>query len=95
MEIKANTHIIAILCKSCDSNWRLSIPISGNNIESFATICPCGAIIVGNYNYSLDIDSNIDSKFISKNQKYLTNGQFEVLNLSDAKINQLPILELE
>lgn len=90
-------HSIAILCKSCDNKWSLHIPLSGNRIEAFAAICDCSALIVGNYNYhqhQLLTPQKDDSKRLQK-EIYLTNGHFEILDLSQEEIASLPSLSIE
>tara|TARA_A100001234_G_scaffold107144_1_gene94124 strand:+ start:645 stop:932 length:288 start_codon:yes stop_codon:yes gene_type:complete len=92
-------HTIGIKCRQCDTKWKLHIPLSGNNVDVFATICPCSAIIVGNYNSVLikeDLEGiKITNQAISNDQKYLTNGHFDILDISPENINRLPELSLE
>lgn len=91
-------HNLAILCKSCNTRWKLSILLTGNRVEAFATLCECGAVIVGNYNRSADNPTDLEitatSDEINK-KKYLTNGNFEVLDLSRDYMETLPTLALE
>ncbi len=90
-------HSIAILCKSCNNKWSLRIHLSGNRIEAFAAICDCSALIVGNYNYHQHqlINSQKDDSEALHKKIYLTNGHFEILNLSDEEISSLPSLLIE
>jgi len=92
-------HQIGISCRKCGSQWRISVPLTGNQVEAFATICPCSAIIVGNYNAKIIEDEitgiKIRNPAISLDEKYLTNGQFDVLQLSEEELKQLPELALE
>ncbi|MHA2248746.1 MAG: hypothetical protein ACXAD7_00220 [Candidatus Kariarchaeaceae archaeon] len=83
-------HNFAIECKSCHTKWAISLPLTGNIIEAFAAVCECGALIVGNYNSS--VDEHLSSE-IAKNKKYLTNGHYEILD--DLEVTHLPRLELE
>lgn len=92
-------HTIGIECRDCDDRWRIVIPLTGNVVEVFATICPCGAIIVGNYNTSKVRDNQvgirIQNEAISKDEKYLANGNFDFLDLTEDEIQKLPQLSLE
>jgi len=90
-------HSIAILCKSCKNKWSLRIPLSGNQIEAFATICDCSALIVGNYNYYQHQHIKTNYKVAKELWKkiYLTNGHFEILDLSIDEIQSLPSLLIE
>ena len=90
-------HNLAIMCKSCENKWSLSIRLSGNNVEPFATICDCGALIIGNFNFLeykkiQNLTNNIGE---SKNKIYLTNGHFEILQVTEKEISNLPNLQLE
>ena len=97
MTISASYHVIAILCKSCNNKWSLQIPLSGNRIEAFAAVCDCSALIVGNYNYhDHQIVKTQDGDLKDYQKKiYLTNGHFEILDLSKEEINDLPSLLIE
>lgn len=95
-----DTHEIGIECRGCGEQWRLSIPLTGNKVETFATICPCSAIIVGNYNAAMiarELNGAMTMKndAISKDEKYLTNGHFDVLELDEEQLKKLPELALE
>lgn len=95
-----DTHTIGISCRNCGENWKVTIPLTGNKVEVFATMCPCSAIIVGNYNAVMikqEKNGMIDMKneAISKDEKYLTNGHFDVLELDESDLDQLPELSLE
>ncbi|MHA2028619.1 MAG: hypothetical protein ACW99A_01085 [Candidatus Kariarchaeaceae archaeon] len=90
-------HQLAILCKSCKSQWSISIPITKNHVEVFAAVCDCGALIVGNYNYELhqSIKSSLDVSEYLQKKIYLTNGHYEILELTHEEIQTLPSLALE
>ncbi|MCE7733361.1 MAG: hypothetical protein GPJ54_00690 [Candidatus Heimdallarchaeota archaeon] len=89
-------HGIAILCKSCNNKWSLQIPLSGNRIEAFAAVCDCSALIVGNYNYYDHQIMTQNNDFKGSQKKiYLTNGHFEILDLSKEEIISLPSLSME
>ncbi len=97
MDKDPDHHHIAIKCKSCQTLWSLNIALSGNHVEPFATICDCGALIIGNFNF-LEFQSIQNSKsneVYSKNKIYLTNGHFEILQMTENEILNLPNLELE
>lgn len=97
MTDKIKFHNLAILCKSCKNKWSLRIPISGNQIEAFATICDCGALIVGNYNFILHQQIIAQNNNFEEYHKsiYLTNGHYEILDLSENEIITLPSLSVE
>lgn len=92
-------HTIGISCRDCGENWKINIPLTGNKVEVFATICPCSAIIVGNYNSAIIKDElqgvRMVNDAISKDEKYLTNGHFDVLELDQETVEKLPELSLE
>lgn len=95
-----NKHIFGIQCKQCDRKWRLELPLMGNAVEVFATICDCSAIIVGNYNHSkqLDLTSDqvsVNNSLFNRNEKYLSNGNFDVLVITHDELKKLPNLDLE
>ena len=83
-------HSVAIVCKSCKSKWKLDLPLTENHIESLATICSCGNIIVGNYKSKL---LSIDTSFLKTN--YLSNGGFDFLDFSIEEVEKLTKLPLE
>ena len=89
-------HLLAIKCKSCENNWSLNILLSGNHIEPFATICDCGALVIGNFNFLeyQNMKSSNNSEIYSK-KIYLTNGHFEILQMKKNEIVNLPKLHLE
>lgn len=97
MDKNPKYHLIAIQCKSCETNWGLNILLSGNNIEPFATICDCGALIIGNFNFHEyhNTLNSISKEGYSKSKIYLTNGHFEILQMSETEILTLPNLPLE
>ena len=90
---------VGIKCYNCQVRWRIEISLSGNPVEVFATICECGAIIVGNFNYNKHLShlkgTRIIAPQIAKNEKYLTNGHFEILDMQFEELQKLPLLELE
>lgn len=92
-------HEFGIQCRQCKSKWRISLQISGNPVEVFATICECGAIIVGNFNQNLLIREespvNVSINSVSKDRIYLSNGHFDVLELDSESVKKLPMLALE
>lgn len=92
-------HTVGIKCRSCDTRWKIQITLTKNQIESFATICECGAIIVGNYNKSIgnleDGKIEVKNKNIAHNKRYLSNGQFDFLQLDNEQLDNLPLLDLE
>jgi hypothetical protein len=94
----SNYHQIGIECRSCSDRWKLDIPLTGNKVEVFATLCPCGAIIVGNYN-SVQIEQShgirVTNPSISKDEVYLSNGNFDILDIETSEMEKLPKLDLE
>lgn len=97
--VVVETHTIGIECRSCGEQWRLNIPLTGNKVEVFATMCPCSAIIVGNYNAVLIKEERsgtvVRNEAISKDEKYLSNGHFDVLEATGEQLQNLPELSLE
>ena len=89
-------HLLAIKCKSCENLWSLNISLSGNHVEPFATICDCGALIIGNFNYLeyQNLKNPNNNENYSK-KIYLTNGHFEILQMKKSEIMKLPNLQLE
>jgi hypothetical protein len=81
---------VAIKCKTCNSKWRLALPLNDNQIESLAAICTCGNIIVGNYKSRI---LKIKSEFSKMN--YLSNGGFDFLDYSEEELEKLANLPLE
>lgn len=95
-----NIHVIGIICKNCKTKWQLQIPLTGNNVEVFAGICECGVLIVGNYNAKLNLGKRGKSKTKVEmkgvlDEKYLSNGSFQFLDLPENELKLLPILGLE
>lgn len=92
-------HEVAIQCRDCLKLWRIQIPLTGNTVEVIASICECGAIIVGNYNAKLIEEEREGIKIlnpeIALDEKYLTNGNFDFLELSPEELEKLPVLALE
>ncbi|MCH8907533.1 MAG: hypothetical protein IH840_10625 [Candidatus Heimdallarchaeota archaeon] len=93
-------HTFGIECKSCERQWRLELPLTGNIVEVFAAVCDCSAIIVGNFNtkklrQSKKYQLSIKSEAISLDERYLTNGHFSILDPEQTKLNQLNLLVLE
>jgi len=89
-----------IQCKSCDRKWRLELPLTGSTVEVFAAVCDCAAIIVGNFNTkklreTKEFQLSIKSDGISLDERYLTNGQFIILDDDREDIDQLDLLILE
>ncbi len=84
--------IIGIECNSCATQWRIEIEIGKNEIETFATLCECGAIIVGNRRNKVD-DEIAESMSIK--ERYLTNGSYSIISIDHEIVNKLPLLELE
>ncbi len=95
----SNVQVVGIKCSNCQVKWRIEISLSGNPVEVFATICECGALIVGNFNYNKHLShlngTRILAPQIAKDEKYLTNGHFEILELTSKELQKLPLLELE
>lgn len=95
-------HEVAIQCRGCQKLWRLQIPLTGNKVEVIASICECSAIIVGNYNAKLIEEEkkgrktlNPENTVISMDDKYLSNGHFDFLEMSPDELKKLPVLALE
>lgn len=94
--MEQDTHSFFIKCKSCNEKWMIQIPITHTNIEAFAGICDCGAIIVGNYNYEyhkhLEFSDELDKDVIKK--IYLTNGHFRIILQNHQEIDKIRKLDL-
>lgn len=84
--------IIGIECKSCSKQWRIEIPISSNEVESFATVCECGSLIVGNRKNKVRNDLSTEIKL---QEMYLTNGSYIIITTDENVAKELALLELE
>lgn len=97
--MNSQEHKVGIECRKCGKQWKIRIPLTGNAVEVIATMCECGAIIVGNYNSKLiekeKNQTSVTGDSISKDEKYLTNGHFDFLELSEEDLKRLPELALE
>ncbi|MDH5402875.1 MAG: hypothetical protein OEZ01_09060 [Candidatus Heimdallarchaeota archaeon] len=82
---------VGIQCKKCKELWRVELKSEGGHISVFAAICTCSAILVGNYDTSIDEIKNNDTM----RKKYLSNGSFEYLLLSEDELQMLPFLDIE